>query len=208
MKRILIACAALLTGAAHAADPFTGGDAEAGQAKAAVCAACHGADGNSTNPEWPSLAGQNANYLYQQLVAFKEGARSDAVMQGQVAALSDEDMRDLAAHFAGLDAAPRAASEESVETARPLWRGGDLERGITACTACHGPTGSGNAGAGYPRLAGQHAQYSAQQLRRYRDKERGIGVNGDMMQTTAAQLTDEEIDALASYIQGLAPVEQ
>lgn len=208
MKRILLACATLVFGAAHASEPFTDGDAEAGQGKAAVCAACHGVDGNSTNPEWPSLAGQHARYTYEQLRAYKDGTRSNAVMQGQVANLSDEDMRDLAAFYATQRPQPRAASEDAVKLAQPLWRGGDLERGLASCAACHGPSGVGNAGAGYPRLAGQHAKYSAVSLRAYRDGERGHGINGEMMQHIAALLTDEEIDALASYIEGLAPADR
>lgn len=206
MKRILLAGCLLVTGTALAAEnPLVEGDAEAGQQKSAVCAACHGADGNSTNPEWPSLAGQHARYTYEQLKAYKSGERRDAVMQGQVANLSEQDMKDLAVYYAGQSAQPRTASEEAVAIAQPLWRGGDPERGLAACAACHGPAGLGNAGASYPRVAGQHAQYSATSLRAYRDGERGLGVRGQMMQYIAAELSNEEIEALASYMQGLQP---
>lgn len=204
MKRVILACCAVLAGVAHAqTNVFTGGDAEAGAAKAAVCAACHGANGNSNNPEWPVLAGQHARYTYQQLVAYKTGERKNAIMMGQAAGLSDDDMRDLAAYYAEQEAKPRAASEEAVELAEPLWFGGDSERGLASCTGCHGPAGLGNAGAAYPRISAQHAQYTATQLRAYRDGERGAGTKGQMMQGVAKHLTDEEIEALSAYVAGL-----
>lgn len=196
----LLAAAA---GYAHATNPLVDGDAEAGAAKAAVCAACHGPNGNSGNPDWPSLAGQSPTYTYQQLQAFKSGQRSDMLMTPQAAMLSEQDMRDLAAYYAAQVPRPGVASEAAVAVAEPLYRGGDAERGVPACLACHGPTGNGNAGAGYPRIAGQHAQYIAKELREYRSAERGSGVAGQMMQAAAKHLTDEEIDALASYVTGL-----
>lgn len=205
MKRALFACCFLLLGVAQAEEPFTGGDPEAGKAKSATCAACHGADGNSSNPEWPVLAGQHATYIVQQLKAYKSGERQNALMMGQAAGLSETDMRNLGAFYAQQDAKPRTASEEAVAIAQPLWRGGDAERGIPACSGCHGPAGLGNAGAAYPRVANQHPTYTATQLRAYRAGERGAGVSGQMMTTVAAKLTDEEIDALASYAAGLQP---
>lgn len=197
---LLLAAAA---GYAHAANPLVDGDAEAGAGKAAVCAACHGPNGNSVNPDWPSLAGQSPTYAYRQLQAFANGERNDILMTPQAAMLSDQDMRDLAAYFAEQTPSPGVASEAAVPVAQPLYRGGDSERGIPACAACHGPAGTGNAGAAYPRIAGLHAQYIAKELREYRSGERGTGVNGQMMQAAAQHLSDEEIDALASYVTGL-----
>jgi cytochrome c553 len=203
MKGVLLVLLAVGVGVAHAADPFVNGDAEAGAAKAAVCAACHGPGGNSGNAEWPSLAGQSPVYTYRQLQAYKDGTRQNALMSPQAAGLSDQDMRDLAAYYAVQEARPGVASEDSVEIAQPLYRGGDAARGLPACAACHGPAGVGNLGAGYPRIASQHAEYTAAQLRAYRAGERGKGATGQMMQAAAKHLTDEEIDALASYVTGL-----
>ena len=205
MKRALFACCLLFSGAALAENPHVEGDAEAGASKAAVCAACHGPQGNSVNPQWPSLAGQHATYVYDQLKAFKSGDRQNAVMMGQVTSLSDQDMRDLAAYYAEQEAKPRTGAEEAVDIAQPLWRAGDGERGMPACSGCHGPAGVGNAGAGYPRLAGQQPEYTAMQLRAYRDGNRGKGVTGQRMQHVAQNLSDEEIEALASYAAGLQP---
>jgi cytochrome c553 len=206
MKRILLAAWLLASGTALAAEnPLVEGDAEAGQQKSATCAACHGPDGNSSNPEWPVLAGQHPRYIVEQLKAYKSGARRNAVMQGQVAKLSEQDMKDLAAFYAEQAPKQRTASEEAVEIAQPLWRGGDAERDLPACTGCHGPAGIGNAGAAYPRISAQHPKYTAAQLRAYRAGERGQGTRGQMMQHVAAELTDEEIEALASYVAGLQP---
>lgn len=206
MKRTLLAIWLLASGTALAAEnPLVKGDAEAGQQKSATCAACHGPDGNSSNPEWPVIAGQHPRYLVDQLKAYKSGERRNAVMQGQAAGLSEQDMQDLAAYYAKQEAKPRTASEDAVAIAQPLWRAGDAERGMPACAACHGPAGIGNAGAAYPGLSGQHPQYTATQLKAYRAGERGQGTSGQMMQHVAAELTDEEIEALASYAAGLQP---
>jgi cytochrome c553 len=205
MKRLVLAvllCAPLVA-VAEGGDLFVKGDAARGETKAATCAACHGAQGVSANPEWPSLAGQNAVYSYLQLKAFKEGKRKNVLMSSQAAGLSDQDMRDLAAFYASKDYKPGVASEEAVPLAEPLWRGGDPERQLPACAGCHSPNGAGNPAAGYPQLAGQHATYTAASLRAYRAGERGNGVQGQMMTTIAKQLSDEEIAALASYINGL-----
>lgn len=196
----LVLCAPL---GSLAADPFVQGKAEAGQAKAAVCAACHGPGGNSANPEWPNLAGQGSRYTYEQLKAFKGGQRKNALMLGQVANLSDQDLRDLAAHYALLAPRPGVASKDAVPVAQPLYRAGDAARGLAACAACHGPTGAGNPAAGYPRIGGQHATYTAAQLRAYRAGERNATASGLIMGAIAAQLSDQEIEALASYLNGL-----
>ncbi len=179
------------------------GNAATGQAKAAVCSACHGADGNSSNAEWPNLAGQHARYLEAQLLAFKSGARKNPIMQGQVAALSAQDMRDLAAFYAQKPAKPGVANPALVAAAEKLYRGGRADAGIAACGACHGPQGLGNAGAAYPRVSAQHATYSAQQLKSFRSGERAGTDAAKMMSNVAANLSDADIEALASYLSGL-----
>lgn len=206
MKRLLSSL--LLAAAAPAlmaADPLLGGDAEAGAKKAAVCAACHGPGGNSVNPEWPKLAGQGAPYLYAQLKAYQAGDRKNVLMSSQAANLSEQDMKDLAAYFASQSGSPGVAAESAVATAEPLHRGGDGERSIPACSACHGPAGKGNPASGYPALSGQHSVYSANILRAYRsmDTDAGLSANQAIMASVAKQLSDEEIEALASYFQGL-----
>lgn len=212
-RGLFVACALGFSAASLSADkaetPFLGGNAEAGKAKAATCGACHGPDGNSSNPIWPKLAGQGAPYAYEQLKAFKLGmsdtksGRMDPVMSAQAAALSDEDMRDLAVYFSTLEQKPGVASEESIALAEPLYRAGDADRGIPACSGCHGPSGAGNPAAAYPKIGGQHADYTAKQLKAYRAGERKAGMNGQIMAEVAAKLTDEEIAALASYLNGL-----
>lgn len=182
-------------------DPFTGGSAEAGAAKAAVCGACHGAGGNgAVNPEWPKLAGQGSAYLAKHLKAFKTGARKNPVMQGQAANLSDTDINDLAAYFAAQKAVPGVASKDSVALAQTLYRAGDAQRGIAACAGCHGPAGAGNEAAQYAQIGGQNAGYTASALKAYRSGER---TTGPKMLSIAAKLTDAEIAALSSYIAGL-----
>lgn len=208
MKRVLLALALCVPVAAFAEgaaqDPFVKGDAKAGAAKAAVCGACHGAGGNGgVNPEWPKLAAQGSKYIQAQLVAFKSGKRNNAVMMGQAAALSDQDMADLAAYFSAQPAVPGVASEASVPVAQKLYRAGDAARGLAACSACHGPKGAGNPGAMYPHVGGQNAGYVATQLRAYRAGERGKEGTGLMMAAVAKHLTDAEIDALSSYLSGL-----
>lgn len=199
----LTACALLLAGNAGA-DPLVDGTADAGKAKAATCAACHGADGNSANPQWPSLAGQNAPYIVKQLKAFKEGARSNVLMTGQAMPLSEQDMRDLAVYFSTQKSAPKTVADpDSVDKGETLYRGGDAENDVAACMACHGPTGRGNPAAAYPMLKGQHAVYLAAQLRAYASGERKSDGQPRIMRQIAARMREEQIVALASYIQGL-----
>lgn len=209
MKHVLLAVvlsaplAAL--GAEADANPFTNGSAEAGAAKAATCVACHGPAGNSSNPEWPKLAGQGAAYVYAQLKAFKGGERQNPLMSAQAAALSDQDMRDLAAYYEAQPFSPGVASEAAIAVAQPLYRSGDAARGVAACAACHLPNGAGVAASAFPRVGGQHAKYVSVALRRYRDmatKELPDG-NSKTMSAVASKLTDAEIEALASYVNGL-----
>lgn len=213
MKRVLIAlalCAPLFVAAADDAAPaatkdaFTQGDATAGAAKAPVCFACHGPGGNGAiNPEWPKLAGQHSSYIAEQLGEFKGAQRKNPVMLGQASALSDADMSNLAAYFAAQPAVPGVASKDAIAVAQPLYRAGDAARGIPACAACHGPTGAGNAAAQFPRIGGQNSAYAANQLKSYKSGERGAAGKGQIMATIAAKLSDQEIQALSSYVSGL-----
>jgi cytochrome c553 len=179
------------------------GDADAGAARAATCAACHGQDGNSVNPQWPSIAGQNESYLVATLQAFKDGTRSDMLMGAQAAALSEQEMADLAAYFAAQTPAKRTADSALAEAGGRLYRGGNKETAISACIACHGPTGQGNAPAGYPAVAGQHAAYTAKQLNDYKNGARTSDSNAQIMRNITEHLTANEIAAVAAYMQGL-----
>jgi cytochrome c553 len=193
---VVVASLALLPALALAGDP------EAGAQKSLVCGACHGVDGNSVNPEWPNLAGQHASYTAAQLELFKQGVRDNIIMMPNAMLLSSEDMADLAAYYArqtpaGLEADPSNAAE-----GEQIYRAGDSTRGLPACIACHGPQGKGNGPAQYPALRAQHSLYTYLQLRAYASGERKP-VGNDMMQTIAARMTDEEMRAVASYLQGL-----
>lgn len=178
------------------------GDAAAGQAKAAACAACHGPDGNSPNPIWPKLAGQHPEYLKKELMNFKAGERQNELMAPQVAALTEEDMANVAAYFAGQKQSGGAANPAAAELGEKLYRGGNPTTGLPACTGCHGPAGSGLGLAKFPRIAGQHAQYMEGTLKDFRAGKRANDPNG-MMRGVAARMTDAEIAAVVQYVQGL-----
>ncbi|WP_434559764.1 cytochrome c4 [Pseudomonas sp. Z5-35] len=189
-----------ISGVAHAA-----GDAAAGQAKAAVCGACHGPDGNSMAPNFPKLAGQGERYLTKQLKEIKDGKRVVLEMTGLLNNLNDQDLADMAAYFASQKGSVGAADPKLVARGEALFRGGNLEKGLPACTGCHSPDGKGNAAAGFPHLGGQHAQYITKQLTDFRKEEGGRANDGDAMtmRTIARKLSDEDIAAVSSYIQGL-----
>ncbi|HSS63934.1 MAG TPA: c-type cytochrome [Gammaproteobacteria bacterium] len=178
------------------------GDAAAGQAKAAVCAACHGADGNSTNPEWPKVAGQHPKYVEKQLRDFKAGRRLNAMMTGMVAPLSEQDMADLAAFYAGKARTGGFASESRVALGEKIYRGGNAKSGVPACMGCHGPAGAGDPLGGIPALSGQHAKYVAIQLHAFREGERSNDPKA-MMRDVARWMTKDEIEAVSEYIAGL-----
>ena len=194
-----------ITGVAVAAEGPLKGDATAGQAKAAVCGACHGPDGNSPAPNFPKLAGQGERYLTKQLHDIKDGKRTVLEMTGLLTNLSDQDLADLAAYFASQKGSVGAADPKLVARGEKLFRGGDLEKGLPACTGCHSPNGAGIAAAGFPHLSGQHATYIAKQLTDFRKEEVGRANDGDaaIMRTIARKLSDEDIAAVSSYIQGL-----
>lgn len=186
------------------------GDAVAGEAKSAVCAACHGVGGNSVIPVNPMLAGQGARYIAKQLHDFKSGARANPVMMGMAAPLTDQDILDLAAYFSAQKPQTRAADPAQVKLGEKIWRGGNLETGVLACTGCHGPSGRGNALAAYPALRGQHPDYVEVQLKAFRSAARGdIGSDkrandpNGMMRGVVKQLSDSEIKALAQFVSGL-----
>ncbi len=199
--------------AAGTAQEPKAGSAEAGATKAAVCTACHGVNGNSANPEWPSLAGQNAAYIVEQLAMFKSRKRNNPIMQPMVDPLSEQDFADLGAYFAKQTPAGLEADPSYWKAGESLYKAGDAARGIPACTACHGPAGQGNPASGYPALRAQHSVYTVKQLQdyltqnRYRDPANPAVVNntrnGAMMTTIAARLTPEDIRNVASYLQGL-----
>lgn len=186
------------------AESLIDGSAEDGKTKAVTCAACHGAAGISANPLWPNLAGQGASYLVAQLKAFKEGTRENPLMTSQAMMLSEQDMADLAVYFEGLPAPVQAVADPKlVGKGEALYRGGDVTNQVAACIACHGPTGTGNPAAAYPALKGQHAAYTAKQLRDYASGDRVSDGKTRIMREIAGKLSADEIDALASYVQGL-----
>ncbi|MDJ0892356.1 MAG: c-type cytochrome [Gammaproteobacteria bacterium] len=178
------------------------GDPAAGKAKSAVCAGCHGADGNSTNPEWPKLAGQHPSYIAKQLRDYKSGNRQNATMLGMVAALSNQDMDDLAAYFGSQPATGGEADPALVDLGEKIYRGGNAETGLAACIGCHGPAGAGNPAAKFPYLAGQHAQYTVTTLGHFKSEARANDPN-KMMRLVAGRMTKQEIDAVSSYLAGL-----
>jgi cytochrome c553 len=178
------------------------GDAAAGEAKVALCATCHGAGGNSQIPENPKLAGQNAKYIIKQLEDYKSGARQNITMTAMVGTLSDQDMQDIAAYYASQQVELSGAEPESIALGETLYRAGNKEITVAACTACHAPTGKGNGPAGFPSLSGQHSAYTLAQLKAFRSGERENDMNG-MMRTVVERLTDKELESLANYVSGL-----
>lgn len=199
MKKLLIATIATLAAVSHV---HAAADIEAGKTKSAMCAACHGQDGNSPAPNFPKLAGQHADYLAKQLKEFKSGERVDATMNGMAAALSEQDMADIAAFYASQKGTVGKAAEDKVEAGQNMYRAGNAASGVAACAACHGPAGAGNPMARFPSLSGQHADYTVAQLKNFRAAARANDA-GSMMRGVAKKMTDAEIEAVAQYIQGL-----
>jgi len=213
MKSRLAAFALLtslaLAGSARAADPLVG-DAAAGQAKAAVCGACHGATGNSVNPAWPSLAGQHQGYIAEQLALLKAGTRIAPVMQPMAATLSPQDMADLGAYFQSQTLVGLEANPAQWQAGEKLYRGGDAKRSVPACIGCHGPNGRGNGPARWPQIRAQQPLYVAAQLKAYAAKTRynpqgqpAPPAAADIMADVASRLSEADITALAAYLQGL-----
>jgi cytochrome c553 len=209
MNKVLVSLLLTLgiTGIAHAA-----GNAEAGQEKVAVCGACHGADGNSAAPNFPKLAGQGERYLFKQLQDIKAGSSPTAEpgvgrkvleMTGILDPYSDQDLADIAAYFASQKMTVGMADPALIEQGEKLFRGGKLDLGMPACIGCHAPNGVGNDLAGFPQLGGQHAAYTAKQLTNFREGDRTNDGDVMIMRTIASKLSNKDIEALSSYIQGL-----
>lgn len=196
--------------------PAKAGDPKAGQTKAGACAACHGLDGNSADPANPKLAGQHEQYIWRQLKLFKSGERENPIMLGMAATLTEQDMRDIGAYFGSQKVIAGVADEAVIaegpnagkkfyQIGESIYRGGKPSAGVPACAACHGPAGAGMPGPSYPAVGGQHAAYVAARLTAFRDgmvwgKDKNANV---IMSQAAKSLSDEEIQGLASYLQGL-----
>ena len=209
MKYAIIALG-LSLGLVHAA---TAGDAASGRGKTEVCVACHGVEGNIAATAFPKLAGQNEKYLLKQLKEIQSGVRPVPTMAGQLDNMDDGDLADIAAYYASQTASGGQTDPAKLALGQTVYRAGISEIGVAACTGCHGPRGNGNAPAGFPTLAGQHAEYLASQLRRFRagaeytlednPEARTNDGDGRMMRDVAARLSDREINAVASYLAGL-----
>ena len=199
-KTLLIAVTCMLTLAASWC--YAAGDPAAGKSKSAICAACHGPDGNSTTPAWPKIAGQHEEYIYKQLLDFKSGKRENAQMSPIIANMSEQDLSDVAAFFSSQAGKPGQAKPANLLSAEHLYRAGDPATGLAACTACHGPDGAGNAAAKFPALSGQHAEYTIATLKAYKSEARKNDPNG-IMRDVASKLTNSDIEIIANYLQGL-----
>ena len=212
MKKSFLSIICLLA-AFSANQALAAGDAAAGESKVAMCAGCHGSDGNSMVPAFPKLAGLGEKYMTAQLRMVKSGERAIVEMTGILDAWSDQDLQDMAAYY---DSKPIVTSgaqditlvgisdpDEALDFGENVYRGGNMKTGVAACTGCHSPSGSGNNPAGYPALGGQYASYIEKQLLAYRRGERASGGNAKIMQGVAANLSDKEIKAVANYISGL-----
>ena len=194
---IVIGLALLFTAPVQAA-----GNAAAGETKSGVCMGCHGPNGNSMNPIWPKLAGQGAGYIAKQLADFKSGARKDPIMNGQAAALSEQDMADLAAYYNKQTVSPGSAEKDKLTLGQNIYRGGIKEKGVAACIGCHGPSGAGNPAAKFPALGSQQSAYVVKTMQDFRSAARSNDPS-KMMRDIAARMSDVEIEAVASYIAGL-----
>ncbi len=184
------------------------GDPVKGQELSVTCAACHGPEGKSINPEWPSLAGQSAYYMITQLNRFKSGERYHEIMGPQAMLLSEQDIHDVSVYYSMQTPKIGTAQgdEKTLELGELIYRGGLVSRNLPACMSCHGPSGSGNDPAGFPMLSGQHANYTIQQLKIFREGYRPHKDHtrqNPMMNSIAADMTDAEIEAVAHYISGL-----
>ncbi len=186
-------------------NPAYSSDIDKGRELSVSCAACHGDNGISVNPVWPKLAGQNPKYLASQLYEFRKGAegnRNNAVMYGIAVTLSDSDIEDLSAYYASLKSNVGLTQDKYLELGRDMYRGGNMDIKIQACISCHGPNGQGNYAAAIPMLSGQHSQYTYQQLKNFQSSMRSNDYN-KMMRNIVHRMTDEEMKAVASYIEGL-----
>ncbi len=187
------------------ATPLLPGDADRGLAKSQTCVACHGTDGNSVIPDYPKIAGQHEHYLAQSLREYRagpQGERNNPIMYGMAAGLSDQDILDLAAYYESQKLTIGEADPALFALGERIYRGGNVDANVPACIACHGPRGEGNVLANFPALHGQNAGYIVAQLHAFRDGTRAGGVN-DMMAHVVTRMSEDEMKAVASYIQGL-----
>lgn len=207
LKIFITACLVLML----MTDSFADGEPAAGKEKTTLCVACHGNEGVSTTPIWPHLAGQHAEYVRKQLHDFKGEKRSNPQMSPMATSLTDTDIEDLSAYYASLNAAPGEAllvkiidDKITVNLAdgETIYRAGNPKTGLVACSACHGPGGAGNAAAKYPALSGQHAEYTAATLKAFKAEDRAND-DKNIMRIIAGKMTNQEIEAVANYIQGL-----
>jgi cytochrome c553 len=178
------------------------GDVAAGKVKSAQCAACHGVDGNSSEPSFPKLAGQAESYLYKQLIDFTSGARESLIMAPMIAGITAQDFADMSAYYASMKANVGSVSEAFIAQGQTLYRAGNKETGVPACMACHGPNGLGMPAAVWPALSGQHALYTETQLEAFANGDRKNDPNS-MMQDIATRLSVDERKAVSAYISGL-----
>ncbi|MDG2141169.1 MAG: c-type cytochrome [Gammaproteobacteria bacterium] len=202
MKKFVISMLSAVFTLVSTQSALAQGDAAAGQAKSALCATCHGAEGNSEISINPKLAGQNFNYIVKQLNDYKSGNRVNATMSAMVAALTEQDILDISAWYSSQQVTLQGANIESLELGESIYRAGIKDLSVAACAACHSPTGSGNAPAGFPSLSGQHRDYTLMQLKAFRSGERQNDSSA-MMRSVVKRLTDEELEALSSYVSGL-----
>jgi len=207
MKKFTLAFCVLTLGSstvyATATADLKTGDAMAGKAKSGLCGTCHGAEGNSANSLWPHLAGQHTSYIVQQLKGFQSEARTEQTMLPMAAPLSEQDMLDLGAYFESQTPKIGTASQDSLELGQNIYRGGNQETGVSACISCHGPQGKGNPAAKYPKISGQHADYSLKQLQDYKSGVRKPEGNAAMMRDIVVKMSDDEMKAVTNYMQGL-----
>jgi cytochrome c553 len=201
MRKLCVAVLAVL-GLALTHSALAAGNAAAGKTKSAACAGCHGPDGNSANPLWPKLAGQDAQYLAKQLHDFKTGKHKDPMMTPFAASLSEQDMADIAAYFASQKTSPGAAvaDAETVKLGERLYRGGNAKSGVSACMSCHGPSGHGIPPR-FPRVSGQHAAYAEKQMLAFKSGQRSN--DNEVMTRIAFRMSEAEIKAVSQYMAGL-----
>ena len=198
-----LAIQAAASGENSEAKPLPKGNAANGAKLVGTCVACHGADGNSVVGQWPTLAGQRESYLFEQLEHIRDEERVIAVMKGLLNDYSDDELRDMAAFYAEQTTKVSRADDTNLVLGQKIYRAGNVESGVPACTGCHGPAGKGLESAQYPMLGGQKAEYVVTSLIAYQTGERAIDEHGKIMQGIASRLTVEEIRAVANYVSGL-----
>lgn len=203
MKKLMLAGILAVSGAMMANAAFAG-DAAAGKDKSAACGGCHGFDGNSPIAMYPKLAGQNEAYIAKQIKNFKaDDTRKNEIMKGMAATVSDEDAADIGAYFQAQSVSQAAAFDESkIAAGRELYKGGNLQTGVPACQACHGPTGAGTAGIGFPAVGGQYVEYTLAQLKAFKAGSRS---NDDkmLMRSIVEKLSEDDMVAVANYMASL-----